>query len=321
MGDMSSLVAPVETEYVPCALCGKDETERLYLGRDRAYGRPGRFPIVRCRHCGLVYINPRPDLQAIGYYYPADYEPYKRAPEEARFKIQQIHQRLKLRSRCLVVAKLCKRGQLLDVGCATGIFLAQMKRYGDWQVFGVEPNQWAARYAMDRLGLDVFHGYLSEADFADDQFDIVTMWDVLEHVHDPRRILAEIYRVLKPGGFLICGVPNLASVDAKIFGRFWIGRDVPRHLYVYSRHTLSMMLKAEGLQPQKFFCFYGRYKAFALSLKLLLREWVRSERARKWLDRILFMLVWPFLFFPYFFLVDKLGKGIIVTVCAQKKVI
>jgi 2-polyprenyl-3-methyl-5-hydroxy-6-metoxy-1,4-benzoquinol methylase len=315
---MSLLAAPVETEYTSCALCGKDEPEQLHLGQDRAYGRPGQFPIVRCRNCDLVYVNPRPVLDAIGYYYPTNYEPYRKAPEEARFKIQQLHQRLKLRGRCLAVTRVRRQGRLLDVGCATGTFLAEMRRYGDWQVCGVEPNQWAARYAQERLGLDVFHGHLSEASFPDGRFDVVTMWDVLEHLHDPRQTLAEIFRILKPDGFLICSVPNLDSIDAKLFGRFWIGLDVPRHLYVYSKHTLSAMLRAEGLQPRKFFCFYGRYTAFALSLRLVLREWVRSERARKWLDRILFVPVWRFLFLPYFYIIDELGKGVIVTVYAQK---
>jgi SAM-dependent methyltransferase len=316
--DVNLLVAPIETEHVFCALCGRDQTEPLYLGRDRVHEVPGRFPIVRCQHCGLVYLNPRPTPQAMSYYYPPDYEPYRRAPEEARFKIQRFHQRLKLRNRCLVVTNLHKRGQLLDVGCATGTFLAEIKRYGDWQVFGVELNQWAARYARDQLGLDIFDGQLCEANFADNKFDMVTMWDVLEHVHDPRRTLAEVYRILKPGGSLICSVPNVDSLDARLFGRFWIGLDAPRHLYAYSRHTLAAMLRAEGLQPRRFFCFYGRYTAFALSLRLLLREKVRGESARKRLDRILFLPVWRFLFLPYFFLIDKLGKGAIVTVYAQK---
>jgi SAM-dependent methyltransferase len=318
VNDVDLLVAPVETEYVPCALCGKDEAETVYLGQDRAYDRPGRFPIVRCRNCGLIYLNPRPTPQAMGYYYPTDYEPYRKAPEEARFKIQQLHQRLKLRNRCLAVIRLRKQGRLLDVGCATGTFLAEVKRYGNWQVFGVEPNQRAARYAGEQLGLDVFHGWLHEANFADNQFDIVTMWDVLEHVHDPRRTLTEIYRLLKPGGALICSVPNLDSVDARLFGRFWIGLDAPRHLYVYSRHTLAAMLRTAGLQPQRFFCFYGRYTAFALSLRLLLREWLRDESARKKLDGLLFSPVWRFLFLPYFSLIDKLGRGTIVTAYAQK---
>jgi SAM-dependent methyltransferase len=305
-------------EYVPCALCGKDQSEQLYLGQDRAYGKPGRFPIVRCQNCNLVYLNPRPVPHAIGYYYPSDYEPYRKSPEEARFKIQQLHQRLKLRNRCLAVTRLCKQGRLLDVGCATGTFLAEMQRYGNWQVFGVEPNQWAARYAREQLKLDIFHGHLLEANLADNQFDVVTLWDVLEHLHDPRQTLTEIWRILKPGGFLICSVPNLDSIDAKLFGRFWIGLDAPRHLYVYSRCTLSAMLKAGCLQPRKFFCFYGRYTAFALSVRLVLREWVQSERTRTWLDRILFAPLWRFLFLPYFFFIDKLGRGTIVTVYAQK---
>jgi len=193
-----------------------------------------------------------------------------------------------------------------------------MQRYGNWQVFGVEPNQWAARYAREQLKLDIFHGHLLEANLADNQFDVVTLWDVLEHLHDPRQTLTEIWRILKPGGFLICSVPNLDSIDAKLFGRFWIGLDAPRHLYVYSRCTLSAMLKAGCLQPRKFFCFYGRYTAFALSVRLVLREWVQSERTRTWLDRILFAPLWRFLFLPYFFFIDKLGRGTIVTVYAQK---
>ena len=318
MAEIDELTAPVEKERVVCALCGRDEAELLYEGQDRAYGVPGRFPIVECQHCGLVYLNPRPTPQSIGRYYPLDYEPYRKAPGEARMKIQRFHQRLKLRNRCLVVNRFRNPGRLLDVGCATGTFLAEMKRYGDWHVRGVELNPAAARYATEELGLDVFNGRLWEADFPEGQFDVVTMWDVLEHVHDPRRTLAEIHRVLKPGGALICSVPNLDSLDARLFGRFWIGLDAPRHLYVYSRRTLAAMLRAGGLEPRRFFCFYGRYTAFALSLRLLFREWVRGERGRRWLDRLLFVPVWRFLFLPYFYLVDRWGRGSIVTVYAQK---
>jgi 2-polyprenyl-3-methyl-5-hydroxy-6-metoxy-1,4-benzoquinol methylase len=315
--DSNLLLAPVETEYIHCALCGQDNSELFYLGRDLAYGKPGRFPIVRCRNCGLVYINPRPVPEAMSYYYPPDYEPYKRAPKEAKFKIQELHQRFMFRNRCLVVKKVCKHGRLLDLGCARGTFLSEMKRYGNWDVAGVEPDHQAAKYARDELGLDVFHGELADANFANNQFDVVTMWDVLEHIHNPRQTLAEIRRILKLKGTLICGVPNLDSIDAKLFGRFWIGLDVPRHLYVYSQHTLSRMLKSEGLQPQKFFCFYGRYTAFALSLRLLLREFIHKKRVRDGLEKFLFFPMWRSLFLPYFFSIDKMHIGSIITVYAR----
>ncbi|HNT74101.1 MAG TPA: methyltransferase domain-containing protein [Anaerolineae bacterium] len=308
---MTSLAIPA-TEYVSCALCGHDDATLLHQGRDYVYGYPGEFPVVRCNHCGLTYLNPRPTQAAMPRYYPANYEPYRPAPTHW---LPRLHQTLRYRNRCRVVTRLRAGGTLLDVGCSTGIFLAEMRRHSGWEVWGVEPNAEAAAYARDALHLTVTTGALADAHFPDAHFDVVTMFDVLEHVHAPRETLREIRRILRPGGYLICSVPNLDSLDAQLFGAYWIGYDVPRHLYTYSKRTLVAMLQAEELRPQKLFSFYGRYTAFALSLRILLKAQGRFNAL--W-QRMLFFPLWRWWLLPYFYGVDQIGKGVIITAYARK---
>jgi SAM-dependent methyltransferase len=166
--------------------------------------------------------------------------------------------------------------------------------------------------------LDVFAGEITDAGFADNSFDIVTMWDVLEHVRDPLRVLCEVRRILRPGGLLLCSTPNVDSVDANLFGRYWIGYDFPRHLYVFSSSTLGRLLRQAGLHVEQFFCFYGRYTTFALSVSLWINAHVSSSSFKSTCRSILLFPLFRYLTLPYFYVLDKLGAGAILTVRARK---
>jgi len=304
-------------ETVPCNLCASTNQELLYEGQDWSYGSPGRFRMVRCPQCGLIFLNPRPGPEEIGEYYPDDYEPYLRSVHASGSALQDLIQRVRLRSRVRVVTQLVQNGRLLDVGCGSGGFLREMRRLG-WEVQGVEINAKMAQFVRTQLELDVLEGTLESASFPGDSFDIVTMWDTLEHVHDPLSTLKEAHRILRPGGYLICSVPNAASLDAGLFGRYWIGLDFPRHLYVFSPSTLAELMLKAGLLPGDPFCFYGRYTTFALSLSIWFNAHVRSWR---WQRRVRSMLLFPlfrYLSLPFFLLLDNLKRGAIITVPAHK---
>jgi len=304
-------------ETVSCNLCGSSSQKQHWTGRDWAYGFPGDFCMVTCKECRLIYLNPRPSPEEIGAYYPDEYEPYARTPG-ARSSLSLLIQRLKLRSRVRTVTRLAEGGRLLDLGCGSGGFLREMQRLPEWQVQGIEVNQEMATFAREKLGLDVQAGTLEGAHLPASSFDVVTMWDVLEHLPDPLGSLREIHRILKPAGVLITSSPNAASLDARIFGRYWIGLDFPRHLYVFSPHTLFDLLRKAGLQPEKWFCFYGRYTTFALSLSLWLNARIHN---RTWQQRLRSMLLFPllrYLTLPWFLLLDLLKRGAIFTVAARK---
>ncbi|CAG0935638.1 Demethylmenaquinone methyltransferase [Thermoflexales bacterium] len=305
------------TEMIPCLLCGADRPVRIYDAPDRLMKIPGEFRIVRCGSCGLVYLSPRPTVAAIGSYYPEAYEPYLRITPQSLPAWRRWLLNYGLRKRIRPIVQRKAPGRALDIGCATGQFLAYLRDTAHWQVTGVEPGQNAARYARETFGLEVYHGDLRSAQFADATFDAVTMWDVLEHLHDPCAELREIRRVLRPEGLLVLRVPSLDSLDARIFGPYWAGLDVPRHMVVFSRRALMQMLGQAGFIPERMWCASGSYFAFMLSWRMLVEDKVAAPRSQRVLDRLVNNVVLRALSTPYFWLVDQLGRGASLTVIAR----
>lgn len=277
--------------------------------------------MVRCANCGLLYLNPRPTPEEMGAYYPRSYAPYQLAERAASSKLWDWIYRAKLRPRVRVVERYAEGGVLLDVGCAGGAFLAALRHHGGWRLQGVEVDAASAAFARDRYGLDVYAGTLQEAAFPANTFDVVTLWDVLEHLHDPLPTLVEISRILKPGGVVVVSTPNEKSLDARIFGRHWIGLDFPRHLCVFSTHTLPDIVERAGFTTVDLFCFYGRYTTFALSLSVLFNAYISSRRLQiLWRKAVLFP-AFRYLTLPYFWLVDRMRLGTIITIVARKPVV
>jgi SAM-dependent methyltransferase len=207
-------------------------------------------------------------------------------------------------------------GRILDVGCATGVFLNEMRHRG-WETYGVEPGEVAATYAVQRFGLRVFPGELGEAEYPDGSFDVITMWDVLEHVFDPMALLSDANRLLTEGGLLVLSFPNLGSIDVRLFGSCWAGWDVPRHLYAFPRKTFKLMLEKAGFSVLGRRCFFGEQFVFSLSL----RFWLQSRVNRSWisaLESLAGSYAIRALLKPYFAVVQLLGKGSIITTLARK---
>ena len=264
-------------EETNCNLCGADDTELVYVEKDRLMKLPGTFRLVRCQQCGLLYLNPRPSQEEIGYYYPEEYEPYTVTPQDEPSWINRLDRSFGYwkRARLLSAARV-DSGRILDVGCATGNFLNMMSHFGSWDLYGVDISATGVEYACQRYGINATVGELSDAHYEDGFFDVVTMWDVLEHVHDPTATLAEVRRILKPDGLLLVRVPNSATWDAKLFGRFWVGYDAPRHLYIYSPPTLTRFLEDAGFRIRRMRSDILGYAPFALSVQFWLDEKLRE---------------------------------------------
>ncbi len=303
-------------ESTRCNLCGSDEAELYRQGPDRQLAVAGPFRLVRCRQCGLIYLNPRPGPGEIGGYYPESYEPFTRSDRYQGGRLARWNYRRYLAKRCRRLARARAPGRLLDVGCATGEFLALAREQG-WQAQGVELSPAAARAARDRHGLEVFTGDLAGAAFADASFDAVTMWDVLEHVADPRAELAEVRRILKYDGVFIVELPNLRSFDAALFGPYWIGLDMPRHFHVFPASTLAVLLQESGFRIRSRRCSSGGYGAFAASLAF----WA-ADRPQPWLRRAAAAVAGartlPFVLWPYVYLAYALGRGPEVAITCLK---
>lgn len=306
-------------ETISCNLCGANDSELVLEGKDRLYGIEGMFPLVRCRHCGLIYLNPRPGLDEMARYYPSDYIAYYRAIEDEPSFLRRLDRRYGLHKRCReVIRRAGGPGRLLDVGCATGVFLDGMRLRG-WTVTGVEINAKAAQYARERLGLEVFVGELEEAGYPDASFDVITLWDVLEHVRDPRWTLEEIGRILRPEGLLVLSLPNPDCLEARFFGPYWAGWDVPRHLYIFSLPVLERLLAETGFQIQEVSSFTGRYHVLVLSTQLWLAEHLASQRLRQLVLAV--MRSWParVLALPWYALADRWNQSSIMTVFAHRR--
>jgi SAM-dependent methyltransferase len=147
--------------------------------------------------------------------------------------------------------------------------------------------------------------------------DVVTLWNVLEHLYDPKATLLEIRRILRPGGLLVIALPNLDCLDAHIFGPAWSGYDVPRHLYVFSEATLTRMLAQTGFRVLRIRCLDSSHFVFFYSLRYWLQDRPGWQRAQPWVDWLENSRGARLLTAPYFRVVDGLTKGPLMTVFAQ----
>jgi len=306
-------------EQVICNLCGSSETETLYDLPDRLLFRNDvRVHLVRCCQCGLIYQNPRPVLQAMAKHYPAEYELYAPEPdgEKTSWLLRQAY-RYGMEKRRRFVTAHKHTGRLLDVGCATGLFLRAMQSAPGWELYGVDISPHAVRIARETYHLNVMEGTLEAPHFSDSFFDVVTMWDVFEHLHDPARSLQEIFRILRPDGVLVLRVPNGGGWDAQVFRSYWAGLEPPRHLYVFTPRTLQAVLERNRFEVIRRTTLSGAYTTFLLSLKFWLRDGLGARA-----DRLVDMFYHPFwrlVTAPIFSLTSLGLRGPQLVVTARKK--
>jgi SAM-dependent methyltransferase len=250
----------LEIERVPCARCGGERFDPLFRDcPDRRHQTPGRFDIVRCHGCGLAQTNPRPTRQAITGHYPSSYTAF----EQHEFRRGPLGRALRWAVRLpytlrygpeRLIEPASRPGmRAVDVGCGSGVVLAELVRAG-WEAWGVEPEAEVARAVAARLGLPDGRLVVATAEAAElpeGAFDLVTMSHVLEHLHDPRAALAKAHHWLRPGGQLRIWVPNIASAESRVFGRLWFGLDMPRHLYHFDLRSLWRLLVESGFRVER----------------------------------------------------------------------
>lgn len=225
-------------EYIKCNICQSTDTEELYVKNS--------FHIVKCKKCGLVYVNPRPDTMELKQFYRDKKLPSFTLDTEPTGERDLYLYRFNKRLRNIEVLK--KRGRLLDIGCAWGYFLELAKKH-NWESYGVELSERASYYCREKLHLNVFTGRLEEASYPDQYFNVVTMFHLLEHIPNPRNFLREINRILRKKGLVVIEVPNIGSLKSKVAGEKWRHLVPPMHLYYFSPKTLSQLLRETGFQP------------------------------------------------------------------------
>ena len=237
--------------YVKCNLCGQDDwtlrfpaTQSLDIQMDVSAFRCtnpgyGAHPqIVRCRHCNLVYANPRWPVDSLMEAYAA--------VEDETYVIERQGRELTFNKHLQDMERVtgpANGRSLLDVGAYIGVFVEVAAQAG-WQAAGVEPSRWAAAVAQ-RQGLSVIEGDQYAPELAGRQFDVITMWDVIEHVADPAGEIARAYELLKPGGLLVLHTMDMGSLTARVMGRRWPWL-MDMHIYYFSQATLAEMLRRQG---------------------------------------------------------------------------
>jgi 2-polyprenyl-3-methyl-5-hydroxy-6-metoxy-1,4-benzoquinol methylase len=232
-------------EYVGCNLCGSLSSDIIFKGRDIKYKTVGCFNVVKCRNCGLIYTNPRPVNSLISNYYPNEYWEMDNKTENIETKFKEIAHKFINKISYKITIPPKPGGKILDVGCGDGSGLLKLKEAG-WETYGVEISDLAAQYARENYDLNVFTGIVEDAMFDDEFFDAIILSHVVEHLYDPKSTLNEINRILKNGGMLVLGLPNVNSFEAKNFKKYWVGWDLPRHLYHFSPRSIKSLLNKTG---------------------------------------------------------------------------
>ncbi|MEO6837579.1 MAG: class I SAM-dependent methyltransferase, partial [Ginsengibacter sp.] len=211
-----------------------------------------KFEIWECKDCTQRFTQNIPEKENIGAYYES--QDYISHSDTSKGLVNNLYH--KVRKRTLIQKRNLiknitglKNGNILDVGAGTGAFLNTMK-VANWNGIGIEPDKNAREKAKELYGITLED---SEKIYSlpSQSFDAITLWHVLEHVHDLHEYVEQLKKLLSANGILFIAVPNYTSTDAKIYKEFWAAYDVPRHLYHFSPKAMKNLLKAHGLKIEK----------------------------------------------------------------------
>jgi len=244
-----------------CPVCGNDNPSFVLKTIDYTVSQE-EFSIYQCENCSVRFTDNIPSLSQIGKYYESEqYISHTNSNKGLFNKLYQLVRNYSLVSKRELVYKYSNRksGIILDYGCGTGSFLNEMKLNG-WDIKGVEPDAGAAQKATLLNGVEIGNSS-SLNSLVHESVDVITLWHVLEHVHDLHPTLNTLKSILKSNGVMFVAVPNYESFDAAYYKQFWAAYDVPRHLYHFSKKSMDNLTEANGLQivkvlPMWFDSFY-----------------------------------------------------------------
>jgi 2-polyprenyl-3-methyl-5-hydroxy-6-metoxy-1,4-benzoquinol methylase len=261
-------MVPSEMPFCPHP---SERQTRLFAAPDYITG--DGFAIERCEECGIAFTRPRPPRTEMAKYYPATYYGgSKRFPAP----IEKLQRSLYARRAEKAERALGTKGRVLDIGCGPGFLLRAFRERG-WEVQGTEFSDPSAAHARDVLKLPVLTGDVTELQLSSASFDAIVMWHVLEHVAEPPQTIAEVARLLRPGGVFVCAVPNFGSVEARWTRDKWFHLDVPRHLDHFTVPVLTRLLATNGLAVRKQSFIALEYDYFSFTQSVLNRLGLRHN--------------------------------------------
>ncbi len=229
-----------------CPVCGVGEWLPFLSVQDHTLNQE-RFELTTCMSCGFCATNPRPSRAGIGRYYDSpEYISHTNTKAGLQARVYQLVRKRAVRSKHRLIAKFKPNGRVLDLGCGTGEFLSHLRSQG-YLTTGVEPGVGAREQAIANHALEVLPTL--EQVPALEQFQVITLWHVFEHVHDVRDNLKKLHARLAPGGLLVIAVPDRESWDAAHYSAGWAAYDVPRHLSHFRRGDIQRLLPEHGFRP------------------------------------------------------------------------
>lgn len=254
----------IRIHYHNCPVCGFSDFKTVFEVQDYTVSGE-RFSISECGNCSLRFTQDVPDAASIAPYYKS--EDYISHTDESKGLIGKLYKKVRKKTlsqkrKLLIKETGLSTGNLLDIGCGTGAFANEMVQH-KWQVRGLEPDAGARAMAKQLYNLDL-EDEKNLFQLSPEYFDAITLWHVLEHVHDLMGYIRQIKLILKAKGKLLIAVPNYTSLDAKIYKEYWAAYDVPRHLYHFSPKAMEQFTEKNGLKIVGYKAMW--YDSFYISL-------------------------------------------------------
>ena len=252
-----------------CRICNADSNNIVkYLdGKDRWYEvEEGAFELHKCKVCETIFLFPQLSFNDLKKYYPDFYYSYHTEPVHSVFdnglnKIKSFFYNSPF--------KVKKGTRILDIGCGNGANVAEYLKFGA-ECYGIDINYQAVE-AANKKGVKAYYGDLFDQKFENNYFDVIILDNVFEHLQEPKKTISKIYQLLKTGGKIIITVPNYNSLSRIIFNRFWMGYEIPRHMFIYSPYSFKKLLENTALEIEKIRYCQNGYQIGA-SLRFLLRS-------------------------------------------------
>jgi 2-polyprenyl-3-methyl-5-hydroxy-6-metoxy-1,4-benzoquinol methylase len=229
-----------------CPICENNKLNHYLTCQDYTVSQE-KFDLEQCDTCGFVFTNARPEEENIGRYYQSEnYISHSNTNKGIVSKIYQAVRIYTLQSKVKLIEDYQpQKGLILDIGCGTGMFLEVCQKNG-WKISGIEPDNGARTLAEQQTNIKIEDTILGS--FGGQTFDVITMWHVLEHIHKLNETVAYLNQKLNTTGTLIIAVPNYKSVDANQYKEHWAAYDVPRHLYHFSKESITALMQKYGFE-------------------------------------------------------------------------
>jgi len=241
---------PLKLTSVRCCICNADDAQPIGAGKDYEYRTSSDvFSAMRCASCGLVYLNPRPDVSEFEFIYPPNYHAFDFSERDFGV-VYKIRSRLEAKRLLSLCKDLPTDARILDVGCGDGFHLRLLKRYGkkSWTLEGVDVDKRAVGMA-EESGLKIHAGSIEELRLSENSYDLTFMIQTIEHLEKPFESLTAIKKVLKPRGKLVIVTDNTDALDFKIFKRrYWGGYHFPRHWNLFNKNSLAKLAAKAGFE-------------------------------------------------------------------------